>query len=135
MNFIGKMSKAYECFANFKNGCNAKEYQQFVDIFLPMLFQVNENRLIINIGKKTSKSFVSWLSMKTYKFTAIPTMYGNEPQLIIRDGTNFQNMLINLTLIKDLHIDIDETANDYRCQIYFNYNNEVDYQIYIVANK
>lgn len=136
MRFIGKKGKAYECFADFKKGCNAKEYQQFVDIFLPMLFQENNNRLAISVGKKVAETkFVSWLSMVTHKFTAIPTMYGNEPQLIIRDGTNLNNTLINLALIKDLHIDTEETVNDYRYQICFNYNNEVDYQMHIVVNR
>lgn len=138
MNFIGKKSEAYNCFANFKKGDNAKEYRQFVDIFLPMLFQDNNNRLEISVGKKISESqFMSWLSVVTNRFNAIPSVYGDCPQLIIKDCINRSAPVIvslNLAIIKDLYIETEEAVGFFRHNICFNYN-EVDYQMHIVVNK
>lgn len=137
MNFIGKKSEAFNCFADFKKGDNAKEYQQFVDIFLPMLFRENNNRLEISVGKKISESqFVSWLSMVTNKFNAIPSVYGNHPQLVIKDCVNRSAPVIvslNLSIIKDLHIETEKVVGFLRHNICFNYN-EVDYQMHIIIN-
>ena len=137
MRLIGKKGKAYECFADFKNNNKAKEYQQFVDLFLPMLFQENDGRLTISVGKKISESnFVSWLSCVSKKFVVIPSMYDNEPQMIIRDVDNTNvNVLVNLALIKDIHITTKEDVNRCWYEICFNYNDEVDYQMHIVVNR
>ena len=137
MRFIGKKAKAYECFANYKSGDNAKECQQLVDIFLPMLFQENECHIEISVGRNISENkFVSWLSWFSKKFIVIPSMCDNEPQIVIRgvDSTN-TNALINLTLIKDIHITTDEDENRCRHNICFNYNDEVDYQMHIVLDR
>lgn len=137
MNFIGKKGEAYKCFADFKNGNNAKEYQQFVDIFLPMLFQENNNRLEISVGKKISESqFVSWLSVVANKFNVMPIVCDNNPQLVIKDCANRSAPAIvslNISTIKDLHIETEKTTGFFRHNICFNYN-EVDYQMHIIIN-
>ena len=137
MRFIGKKGKAYECFADYKSGNNAKECQQLIDIFLPMLFQDNEGRIEISVGRRISETkFVSWLSWVSKKFVVIPSMYGNEPQMIIRGvDSSTTNALINLTLIKNIHITTNEDENRCCHEICFNYNNEVDYKMHIVLNR
>lgn len=134
MNFIGKKSEAYNCFANFKKGDSNKEYQQFVDIFLPMLFQKNNNRLEISVGKKISKNqFMSWLSVVTNRFNVIPSVYGDCPLLIIKDCANRSLPVIvslNLANIKELHIETEKDNGFSRHNICFNYD-EVDYQMHI----
>lgn len=137
MRFIGKKMEAYECFANYKSGNNAKECQQLIDIFLPMMFQENKNKLEISIGRRISeKKFVSLLCCVSKNFVVIPTMYNNEPQMIIRDSENKNTIaLINLALIKNIHIVTNETENWCLHDICFNYNNEVDYMMHIVVDR
>ena len=137
MRFIGKKAKAYECFADYKNGNNAKECQQLVDIFLPMLFQENECRIEISVGKRISEiKFVSWLSWISKKFVVRPSMCDNEPQIIIRGVDSAStNASINLALIKDIHITTNEDENRCSHNICFNYNDEVDYQMHIVLDR
>lgn len=136
MKLIGKMGKAYECFADFRSNNNAKEYKQFVDIFFPMLCNENNHRLDIIVGKKVSDSnFISFISCVTHKFTVIPSVYNNEPQLIIRDFNGCCSTLINICLVKDLYIKADETDTYLKYNICFNYNNEIDYQMHIIVNK
>ena len=136
MNFIGKNSEAYNCFANFKKDDNAKEYRQFVDIFLPMLFQENSNRLEISVGKKQSESqFLSWLSMVTNRFNVIPSMYGEYPKLTIKDCINHSTIVsLNLAIIKDLCIETKEAVGFFIHNICFNYN-KIDYRMHIIVNK
>lgn len=138
MRFIGKNGKAYECFADYrKNDNNAKEHQQLIGIFLPIMFQENKGRIEINVGRKISDTkFVSWLSWVSKKFVVIPSMYDNEPQMIIRGVDSLTaNASINLALIKDIHIITNEDENRCRHKIYFNYNDEVDYEMHIVLDR
>ena len=139
MNFIDRKSKAFNCFMDFKKDCNVKEYQQFVDIFSPMLFKENNHLLEISVGKKTSDSqFMSWLSLAVHNFIVLPAVYNNEPQLIIRNNTTIRKeniALINLTAINNLSIKTEESSTFYRHNICFNYNNKVDYQMDIVVDK
>ena len=136
MNFVGKMKEAYKCFADFKKGDNVKEYQQFVDIFLPMLFKENNNRLEISVGKKISQSkFMSLLSVVTNKFNAIPSVFGDCPLLMIKDCINRSTIVsLNLAIIKDLYVETEEAVGFFIHNICFNYN-EVDYQMHIIVNK
>lgn len=135
MNFIDKKGEAYKCFVDFRRDNNAKEYQQFVDIFVPMLFQENNHRLSVSVGKRTSESvFNSWLSCTVHTFVAIPTRWGDEPQLIIKDGAGICITLFNLALIKDLYITTEDTTIFTMYNIEFHYG-EVDYQMRIVVNK
>lgn len=139
MRFIGKNGKAYECFVDYKkNDNNAKEHQQLVDIFLPIMFQENEGRIEINVGRRISETkFVSWLSWTSKKFVVMPSMYNDcEPQMIIKGVDSLTaNALINLTLIKDIHITTNEDENRCWHKICFNYNNEVDYEMHIVLDR
>ena len=136
MRFIGKKGKAYECFADYKSGNNAKEYQQLIDIFLPMMFQENEGRFEISVGRISKTKFVSWLSWISKKFVVIPNMYDDEPQMIIRDvGSTNANALINLSLINNIHIITNEDENRCCHEICFNYNNEVDYKMHIILDR
>lgn len=136
MKFIGKKAEAYKCFADFRKDNDAKEYQQLVDIFLPMLFQENNHRLSISVGKRISEStFNSWLSWVTHSFIAMPTKYGNEPQLLIRDIAGIgAGTLLNLSLIENLHITTEDTIGFTRYNIDFHHD-EADYQMHIVVNK
>lgn len=137
MRFIGKKGKAYECFADYKSGNNAKEYQQLIDIFLPMMFQENKNRFEISVGKILSETkFLSWLSWVSKKFVVIPSIYNDEPQIIIRDVNGADTgTLINLSLINNLHITTNEDENRCYHELRFNYNNEVDYEMHIVLDR
>lgn len=137
MRFIGKREKAYECFANFRSNNNAKEYRQLIDIFLPMMFQENESRFEISVGRRVSKTkFISWLSWLSKKFVVIPNIYNGEPQMIIRDINSINgNALINLSLINNIHIVTNEDENRCYHEICFNYNDEVDYKMHIVLDR
>lgn len=135
MNFVGKKHKAYECFVNFINGIGTKEYQQFADLFLPMLFKENCHNLFINVGIKSTKSFTSWLSTKLENFIVTLNVFNEEPQLIIKSNVGFNTVMINLALITSLHIETKNNPDSYYYDIEFRYNNEVDYQMRIVINK
>ncbi|MBR5604251.1 MAG: hypothetical protein IKW51_08630 [Bacteroidales bacterium] len=135
MDFVSKKYKAYECFANFINGINTEEYQQFSDLFLPMSFKENCHNIFINVGIKSSKSFTSWLSTKLESFIVVLNVFNEEPQLIIRGNTGINIMMINLALITKLHIKTTDNPNSCYYDIEFRYNNEVDYQMRIVINK
>lgn len=136
MSAIAKMERAFNCLTNFVDNCNNEEYKKFIDIFLPMLYQENKHRLEISVGKRMSDSeFNSWLSTTTKNFIVRCTQWNNEPQLVISDAEyHYTVVVINLGLIKDLHIESteDDNINFYRYNICFNYNNEVDYSIHIV---
>ena len=131
MSAIKRMEKAYSCLENYKNNCNSKEHKKLVDIFFPRLYQENKHRLQISVGKKISESkFCCALSMFTDNFIAHLTHWENEPQLIIKYATNGHLIaLINLMLIKELQIKTEEDKDANFCShnIYFNYNDEIDY--------
>lgn len=136
MKFVGKKAEAYKCFADFRRDNDTKEYQQFIDIFLPMLFQENNHRLSISVGRRISEStFNSWLSWVTHSFIAMPTKCGNEPKLLIRDVTGIgAGTLLNLSLIENLHITNEDTIGFTRYNIDFHHG-ETDYQMHIIINK
>ena len=113
MDFIGKKYKAYECFADFVDNIGTKEYRQFADLFVPMLFKENCHNIFISVGIKSSKSFVSWLSTKFKKFIVVLNVFNKEPQLIIRSDFGFDAVAINLTLMKNLHIEIKDNPDSY----------------------
>lgn len=135
MNFVGKKYKACKCFTDFIDSVGTKEYQQFADLFLPMLFKENCHNILISVGIKTSQSFISWLSTKLDNFIATLNVFNEEPQLIIRGNTGINTMAINIALVTDLHVETKDNPNTYYHDIEFKYNNEVDYQMRIVINK
>lgn len=136
MSAIIKMEKAYNCLENYRSNCNSKEHKKLVDIFFPMLYQENKHRLEISVGKKISESkFNCSLSMFTDNFIVVLDRSGNDPQLIIKYATNGNSIaLINLALVKDLQIKTEEDKYINFCghNIYFNYNDEIDYHLHIV---
>lgn len=137
MSATVRTEKIYSCLINFKNNCNSNEHKKLIDIFLPMLHQENKHRLEISVGKKVSDySFQSILSMITTDFIIRLTCWNYEPQLIIKDNTKFKNIIttINLALIKNIKIESKEESkiNFFEYNIYFNYNNEIDYCIHII---
>lgn len=132
MNFVTKMEKVHKCFEAFKNNSNSKEITQFVDLFSPMFYQRNKYRLEISVGKKISGSqFSPWLSNVIHDFTVTPDCWEeDEPQLIIKE-VNHNNAvaLLNLAAINNLIINTEENKGVKFCRynVYFNYNNEIDY--------
>lgn len=135
MNFIEKKYKAHDCFVDFINGVGTKEYQQFADLFNPMLFTENYHNLHINVGVQSNESFRPWLSTRLKFFTVIVNVFNGEPQLIIRNKNSLNVITINLALITNLHIKTMDNPNSYYHDIEFRYNNEVDYQMRVVINK
>ena len=136
MSAIVKMEEAFNCLNNFIDNCNNKEYKRLIDIFLPMFYQENNHRSEISVGKwKSESDFSSLLSMTTKNFIVKCTYWNNEPQLVISDATyHYTIVAMNLKTIKNLYIESEEDKdiNFYRYNIYFNYNDEVDYNIHIV---
>lgn len=136
MNVIKKLERAYNCLDNYRNSCDSENHKKFIDIFFPMFYQQNKHRLEISVGKKISNEvFQSLLTTTTKNFNVVLTQYGNEPQFIIREfNSNNSITCINLALIKDLEINtIDNAPFDTRYKIDFNYNNEIDYRMWIVV--
>lgn len=135
MNFIEKKCKAYDCFMDFINGIGTKEYQQFADLFNPMLFMENCHNFHINVGIQSNNSFRPWLSTRLKIFTVVVNVFNGKPQLIIRDKSVLNVVTINLDLITNLHIKTMDNPNSCYHDIEFRYNNEVDYQMRIVIDK
>lgn len=140
MSAIVRMEKTFNCLINFRDNCNNEEYKKLIDIFLPMFYRKNKNHLEISVGKRMSKTkFYSALSMLTTNFIVKLSDFNNEPRFIISDATAHDKVItiINLKLVKDLHIESeeDEVINFYRHNICFNYNNEIDYHIHIALTK
>ena len=137
MSAIVNMEKSYNCLVDFRNNCNSDEHKKLIDIFLSMLYQENRDRLEISVGKKISKlTFHQFLSTITTNFIVKLSCWGNEPQIIIQDVTQHYKTvtMLNLVLIKDLYVESkkDDSVNFFEYNIYFNYNNEIDYNIHIV---
>ena len=136
MSAIKKMERAYNCLEHYRNNCNSKEHRQLVDIFFPMLYQENKHHLEISVGKKVSESkFICALSTLIDNFIVTLDCLNDNPQLIIKYTTSgYPIALINLAYIKDLQIKIEEDRDIGICSynIYFNYNDEIDYHIHIV---
>lgn len=134
MDFVGKKYKACKCFEDFINSIGTKEYRQLGDILLPMSFKENCHNIFINVGIKSHRSFLSWLSTKLETFIVVLNVFNEEPQLIIRNNS-FNTVAINLALVTNLHIETKDNPDSYYHDIEFRYNNEVDYQMRIVVNK
>lgn len=144
MNCAEKMFKNAECWDNFEKNCNDANLKQLVDIFYPMciaheatLSDSKKKKLEIDVGKKKKDFFEPYLSVSTSKFSFVASSFDNEPQLIFRDETDKTHRtlaVINLTEIKDLCIEkeVDDSITFYRYNIYFTYNNTVDYHVHIV---
>lgn len=138
MSAIVKTKKSYNCLVNYRNNCDSNEHKKLIDIFLPMLYQENKHHLEISVGNKISDcNFQSTLSMVTTDFIIGLSCWNHEPQLIIKDNTTIRKNIItviNLTLIKDIQIEVkeDNRINFFEYDIYFNYNNEIDYYIHII---
>jgi hypothetical protein len=139
MGMIERIERAYACLMEFENKCDNAECKQLIDILLPMLFRNNNGYLKISVGTKISESkFHSLLSMTTNNFIVKLSKYGNEPQLIFEDEIPFANTItvINLMLVKDIHIEIESDENDSVCyNIQFTYNNINSYNITITSRK
>lgn len=135
MSFVGKKYQACKCFTDFIDNVGTKEYRQFADLFLPMLFKENCHNIFISAGIKSSKSFISWLSTRLENFIVTLNVFNEEPQLIIRGSVGLNIVAINIALITNLHIETKDNLNSYYHDIEFRYNNEVDYQMRIVVNK
>jgi hypothetical protein len=139
MSAIVKMEKVFSCLKNFRDNCNNEECKKLIDIFLPMFYQENKHYLEISVGKKASESkFCSVLSMITTNFNIKLSTWNNEPQFIISDFVHNNTIAtINLKLIENLCIESeeDDNINFYRYSIYFNYNNEIDYNINIAIKR
>lgn len=140
MSAIVNMEKSYNCLVNFRNNCNSDEHKKLIDIFLSMLYQENRDRLEISVGKKISKlKFYQFLSAITTNFVVKLSCWSNEPQIIIQDITQYYKTIVtfNLALIKDLYVESEKGDNNnfFRYNIYFNYNNEVDYNIHIAMKQ
>ena len=135
MSAIVRIEKAYNCLENFKNNCKNDEYKKLIDIFSPMFYQENKHRLEISVGKKLSEfHFRPILSSVTNNFIISLSKWKNEPQFVIKDIVEHNVItLINLALINNLRIESKkyEDINFYEHNIYFNYNNEIDYHIHI----
>lgn len=139
MSAIIRMEKAYNCLENYRSNCNSKEHKKLVDIFFPMLYQGNKHRLEISVGNKISESkFNRVLSMLTDNFIVVLDRWGDEPQLIIKYANNgYPIALINLSLVKNLQIETEEDQKVKFCShnIYFKYNDEIDYHLHIVIKE
>ena len=141
MNRAEKMFKNAECLDNYGNNCNNGKLKQFVNIIFTLCDTQNEDKkkkLEIDVGKKKKDFFESFLFSTTNKFSVIASNYKGESQLILRDNKNkvpHTLATINLSGIKDLHIeeDSDRTVDLYRYNIYFNYDNVIDYHVHIVS--
>jgi len=140
MNFVAKMEKVRKCFESFRDNSNNKEITQFVDLFSPMFYERNKHRLEISAGKKLSNSnFSPWLSNVLHDFTVTPDCWEeDEPQIIIKEMShNNAVVLLNLTAVNNMVVKTEENKDTKSCKynIYFNYNNEVDYCIKLVINE
>ena len=143
-----KMEQAYNCLLNFKDNSSNEDFKKFVDLLSPMIFNKNTNRLEISVGKIPENDpshkrgsdvvFYPVMSMVTRNFNVCLSNYGNEPELVFNDVAQHCTITaINLAKIKELRIEeeIDESINWYRYDIFFNYNNEIDYHISILINE
>lgn len=139
MSAIVKIEKVFNCLANFRDNCNNEECKKLIDIFLPMFYQENKHYLEISVGKRVSEyKFCSALSMATTDFNIKLGTWNNEPHIIISDFVHNNTIAtINLKLIENLCIESEEDndINFYRYNIYFNYNNEIDYNINIAIKR
>ena len=143
-----KMEQAYNCLLNFKDNSSNEDFKKFVDLLFQMIFNKNTNRLEISVGKipehdpshKRGSNVVFYpvMSMVTHNFNVCLSNYGNEPELVFNDMAKHCTITaINLAKINELRIEkeIDESINWYRYDIFFNYNNEIDYHIGILINE
>lgn len=140
MNFVAKIRKVTDCFEVFRNSSNSKEIKKFIDLFFPMFYQNNNHRLEISVGKKMPNyQFSPWLSNVLHDFTVTPDCWEeDEPRLTIKDAMRKTVvMAINLSAINNMCIkkDEDKEAKFCRYNIYFNYNNEVDYCMNLVIKE
>ena len=143
-----KMEQAYNCLSNFRDNSNNKDCKKFVDLLFPMIYKKNTDRLEISVGKipehdplhKQGSDVVFYpvMSIITRNFNVCLNNYGNEPELVFNDMVQHCTITtINLAKIKELHIEeeIDESINWHRYDVFFNYNNEIDYHIGILINE
>lgn len=135
MVFVDKKYKAYECLMNYIKGKDTKEYQQFADLLIPMLYKKNNCSIFISVGNKKSNVFIAWLSTKLDSFIVTLGIFDNIPQLTIKDKNGLNVFTINFNLISDLNIDIAENPDSYYYNVSFKYDNIIDYNIKTVLQK
>lgn len=140
MSAIVKTNKSYNCLVDFRNNCDSNKHKKLIDIFFPMLYQENKHYLKISVGKKIpDRNFQSILSTITTDFIVGVSCWNNEPQFVFRNNTKLKNVItvVNLALIKDIQIKAEEDnkINLFVYNIYFNYNDEIDYHIHIIIEK
>lgn len=113
------------------------QYEELVKVFKKFLHKKNESRCEIYVGKRNNDCFQSYLSTIANNYNVILSNYQDEPQYIIKDYRGNTLVAINLSLVKNIHIDTteyeDENTYVYDYKIDFAYNLgdfEVDYHMH-----
>lgn len=102
-----------------------------------MFFQENHHSLKINVGKQVRSSFLSWLTSTIDNFNVVLAEHNNEPMFIIRDCKGL-NSYISINLSQMSNLRIEQMGNEMvgmRYIIEFTYNDEIDYQMFVVLSK
>lgn len=116
---------------------NNPQYEELVEVFKKFLHKKSESRCEICVGKRNDDCFQSYLSTIANNYNVILSNYQDEPQFIIKENCRNTLVAINLSLVKNIHIDTieykDENINVCDYKIDFSYNQgdcEVDYHIH-----
>lgn len=137
MRLPRKVEKAYNCLMDYRERCDSEARKVFIDIFTPMFFQENHHSLKINVGKQVRSSFLSWLTSTIDNFNVVLAEHNNEPMFIIRDCKGL-NSYISINLSQMSNLRIEQMGNEMvgmRYIIEFTYNDEIDYQMFVVLSK
>lgn len=116
------------------------QYEKLVEVFKKFLHKKNDFRCEICVGKRNSdcfNCFQSYLSTIVNDYNIILSNHKDEPQYIIREYCGNTLVTINLSLVKDIHIDTTEYKDghinvcDYKIDFSYNQGDcEIDYHIH-----
>ncbi len=114
------------------------QYEEFTNVFRKFLYKDNYY-CKISVGKNKGNYFQSYLSSILKNYNIVLSSYENEPQFIIKGHRGDTITVINLALIKNIHINTtkDKNGKPYIYEISFTYDQEdciVDYELYFIDN-
>lgn len=120
------ISTASKIFDNYIS--NNKHIEGFVNLFKQFVGKRNPNvDISVYIGKRKDGGFTSYLSSTIKDLVVKLSELNGEPQIYFADRMNFITC-INLEYISDISINTFSVGNYSICyDVYFTYNNEVDY--------
>lgn len=138
MQYGKKYMEITKCWEDFRDRCNNKGVEKFMDIFYPMHMSMDNDgvltnsRLEISVGKKQKDKFIPFLSSGSSRFNIKISKWEDEPQLIFIDLTNrvpMNMVLLNLNIMNDLHVEECTLNGIYCCDVMFNYHQGMDYHM------